>query len=165
MIVLAVLGIAIGAMAWLFGPDHLETTGLSGLSGKVRIVDGDSIIIKGNEIRLFGIDAMEGRQTCTTRAGKTQACGKRARTALARLIGKRSVTCQQIDMDRYGRIIARCRVAKLDINQWMAAHGHALAYRRYSQDYVEAEEKARAEKRGIWRTEFVPPWVWRAQNR
>lgn len=38
----------------------------------------------------------------------------------------------------------------------------ALAYRRYSTDYVDAENEARKAKRGMWRRTLVKPWVWRA---
>jgi hypothetical protein len=40
--------------------------------------------------------------------------------------------------------------------------GWALAYRRYSMDYVAAEDEARKAKRGMWRGTFVKPWEWRA---
>jgi len=34
----------------------------------------------------------------------------------------------------------------------------ALAYRKYSNQYVPEEDKARADKRGMWAGEFVAPW-------
>jgi hypothetical protein len=39
-------------------------------------------------------------------------------------------------VDRYGRIVGRCLVGDLDINEWLVAQGLALTYRRYSRDYV-----------------------------
>ena len=47
----------------------------------------------------------------------------------------------------------------------MVADGWAMAYREYSLDYVPQEDDARSAKRGIWQTEFVPPWDWRKQKR
>jgi len=47
----------------------------------------------------------------------------------------------------------------------MVALCHALAYRRYSEDYVEAEDAARAAKTGLWQGAFVPPWDWRQGTR
>ena len=44
---------------------------------------------------------------------------------------------------------------------WLVAQGWALAYRQYSQAYVDEEEVARAARRGIWRGNFVAPWDWR----
>ena len=43
--------------------------------------------------------------------------------------------------------------------------GLALAYRRYSLDYVEEEADAQAARRGIWAGEFVKPWGWRRGKR
>ena len=63
-------------------------------------------------------------------------CGQRAALALQDLIGRRTVTCDERDVDRYGRIVCRCLVGNVDINEWLVAQGLALAYRRYSLDYV-----------------------------
>jgi len=66
------------------------------------------------------------------------------------LIGRRTVTCDERDVDRYGRIVGRCIVGDLDMNEWLVGQGLALAYRHYSMDYVAAEDKARAAGRGVW---------------
>ncbi len=47
----------------------------------------------------------------------------------------------------------------------MVSQGWALAYRRYSLDYVDQEADAQAVRRGIWAGEFVPPWEWRRGKR
>ncbi len=47
----------------------------------------------------------------------------------------------------------------------MVSQGWALAYRRYSLDYVDDEAEARAARRGIWASEFVEPWEWRRGKR
>lgn len=64
--------------------------------------------------------------------------------------------------DRYKRIIARCTVAGEDLEKWMVANDLALAYRRYSTEYVAQEQAAQAARVGLWRGEFVPPWEWGA---
>ncbi len=43
----------------------------------------------------------------------------------------------------------------------MVQLGLALAYRRYSLDYVDEEADAQTAQRGIWAGEFVKPWEWR----
>ena len=53
----------------------------------------------------------------------------------------------------------------LDVNAWLVAEGWALAYRRYSDAYVEQESEARRSRRGMWRGEFVSPWEWRQGKR
>ena len=72
-----------------------------------------------------------------------------------------SVTCEERDRDRYGRVVAVCRHSGRDIYAWLVREGWALAYRRYSLAYVNEEAAARSARRGIWRGEFVPPWDWR----
>ena len=52
-----------------------------------------------------------------------------------------------------------------DLGEWMVAQGWALAYRRYSLDYVDEEAEARAARRAIWTSEFVTPWEWRRGKR
>ncbi len=70
-----------------------------------------------------------------------------------------------VGRDRYKRTIGRCTVAGEDMGAWMVQQGLALAYRRYSHDYVNEEAEARAARRGIWASEFVKPWEWRRGKR
>ncbi len=80
-------------------------------------------------------------------------------------IARRSVTCEDLGRDRYKRIIARCAAGGEDMGAWMVSHGLALAYRRYSLDYVGEEADAQAARRGVWAGEFVKPWEWRRGKR
>lgn len=133
------------------------------LTGRVSVIDGDTIEIHGEHIRLHGVDAPESQQTCDAR-GKTYRCGQEAALALADHIGQQTVACEQQDVDRYGRIVAVCRVDGEDLSAWLVSQGWALAYVRYSRDYVDEENNARATKRGIWRGTFMPPWAWRGRG-
>ena len=47
----------------------------------------------------------------------------------------------------------------------MVDAGMALAYRKYSTQYVPNEQKARQAKKGVWAGEFVKPWDWRKDKR
>jgi endonuclease YncB( thermonuclease family) len=60
--------------------------------------------------------------------------------------------------------VGRCLVDDLDINEWLVAQGLELAYRRYSGDYVAAEDQARSAGRGMWAGTFEPPWEWRRRH-
>ena len=130
------------------------------LSGPARVIDGDTIEISGQRIRLYGIDAPEGGQTCKAR-GAEYHCGDDATSWLVDKTAGKSVTCKGRDVDRYGRIVATCRTDDVDLNAGIVAAGWAVAYRRFSLDYVPAENDARKARRGMWAGEFVMPWEWR----
>ena len=141
-----------------------STVAYADMTGTASVVDGDTIEVHDQAIRLHGIDAPESRQTCTAE-GKPWRCGQKAALALADKIGRRPVTCRERDRDRYERVVAVCSVGEIELNGWLVREGWAMAYRKYSLDYVPAENAARAEKRGIWKGEFDPPWEWRKAQR
>jgi endonuclease YncB( thermonuclease family) len=130
------------------------------ITGRASIIDGDTLEIHGQRIRLHGIDAPESGQTCLA-DGERWRCGQKAAFALADFIGHSPVRCEEQGVDRYGRVIAACYVQGEDIERWMVLNGWALAYRRYSTDYVAEEQAAIEARRGLWRGEFIPPWEWR----
>ena len=134
------------------------------LSGHARVVDGDSLEVAGERIRLHGIDAPERAQTCRA-GGARWRCGERATRRLRERIGGRTVACEERDRDRYGRVVAVCRAGGEDLNAWMVERGFALAYRRYSRAYVDEEAAAKRARRGLWRGDFVAPWDWRRGER
>jgi endonuclease YncB( thermonuclease family) len=74
---------------------------------------------------------------------------------------QRTVTCDECDIERYERIVGRCLVGGLDTNEWLVTQGLALAYLRYSHDYVATEDQAREAGVGMWAATFEPPWAWR----
>jgi endonuclease YncB( thermonuclease family) len=91
----------------------------------------------------------------------TWRCGQQAALALSDRIGRRSVSCEARDTDRYGRTIAVCSQGGEDLNRWMVLEGWAVAYLRYSQDYALEEADAQSAGRNIWSGSFVMPWDWR----
>jgi len=136
----------------------------SALTTPARVIDGDTLDVGGARIRLHGMDAPESRQSCRV-GDKRWSCGREAAWALVGGIGRRPVACQERDRVRYGRVVAVCSAAGMDLNAWMVAEGWAFAYRRYSNAYVAEESGARAARRGVWRGEVVPPSDWRKGKR
>ena len=82
------------------------------------VIDGDTIEIHGQHIRLFGIDTPESSQLCIRASGERLRCGQQASFALADRIGRAAVTCQPRDLDRYGRVVAVCFKGSDRTNIW-----------------------------------------------
>lgn len=134
------------------------------VTGSARVIDGDTLQLAGQKVRLFGIDAPELDQVCD-RGGRRWACGDAARAALVQIIGGRRLTCTVQDIDRYGRNVATCLAGGDDVAALMVRQGLALAYRRYSGRYVNAEAAARADRIGLWTSTYVAPEAHRAEGR
>ena len=135
------------------------------VAGQATVIDGDTIEIHGQRVRLNGIDAPESRQICAQPDGSAYRCGQVAAFALADWIGRSVVSCEPHGHDRYRRIIATCYARGEDMGRWMVREGHALAFRRYSLIYVPDEEAAQAAGVGLWQGRFVAPWDWRRGER
>ena len=143
----------------------LPAFGADDIIGVASVIDGDTIEIHGQRIRLHGIDAPESRQLCVLPTGKKWRCGQAAALALADRIGRATIRCEPRDHDRYRRVVAVCFKGAEDLNSWMVANGWAVAYRKYSLDYVDDEDRARIARANIWSGRFELPWDWRALRR
>jgi endonuclease YncB( thermonuclease family) len=140
--------------------------GAEPIMGRASVIDGDTIEIHGQRIRLSGIDAPESSQHCRDRStGATILCGGQASMALADLIGASVVTCRQDGTDVYRRVLAHCAARGADLGDAMVRAGWALSFVRYSHEYDGAEAAARAAGRGLWGMEFGEPWEWRRAQR
>jgi endonuclease YncB( thermonuclease family) len=154
-------GLALGVLM-LIPPG--DTAAREALSGPARVIDGDTIDIAGERVRLEGIDAPETAQTCPGGDAGTWACGKGAAKALRKLVAGQEVGCRRRGTDKYGRVLAVCFVAGRDINAQMVRDGYAWAFVRYSRSYVPEEAEARAVRAGVWQGEAEPAWIFRARR-
>ena len=133
------------------------------IEGKAKVIDGDTIHIGKNKIRLYGIDAPEKNLKCFILSNEWN-CGEQSTVNLINLINLRKVSCIIIDQDKYKRDIGKCYVNNENINKWMVKNGWALAYRYYSIDYLKDEKFAKKNKKGMWQGNFKNPWDFRKQN-
>ena len=142
----------------------ISSVAIADISGPARVTDGDTIKIGTTRIRLHGIDAPEKGQNCEKR-GQLWRCGQVSTKFLRYLINSQTVTCIGNTIDRYKRLIAVCYANGIDLNAALVDAGLALAYRKYSAQYVPNEENARQAKKGMWAGSFVSPWDWRRGKR
>ena len=135
--------------------------------GPARVIDGDTLAIADEHIRLIGIDAPEDNQTCQA-AGEEWPCGDAATATLAAMIGTAELRCEVYGRDRHQRALAVCYAGVVDLNGAMVRSGAALAWYPKSEivagpSYRTEQATAEAEGDGMWRGEFTPPWQWRRQ--
>ncbi|WP_198377557.1 thermonuclease family protein [Neoroseomonas rubea] len=167
------LAVLLGFGAWKAGllGDGVAITGpstprsIARTTLRASVVDGDTLAAGSERLRINGIDAPEMAQSCE-RAGTTYPCGRMAREAMAAILGSGTVACEILGADQYGRRIARCRnEAGQDIAAELVRQGWAIAFRRFSLDYVGQEAEARRARRGIWEGRFEEPDAFRARTR
>jgi endonuclease YncB( thermonuclease family) len=135
------------------------------MPGQVTVIDGDSLREGKTELRLYGIDAPEYRQTCIDQAHIEYACGKRAADALRQLVKQGELKCRELDIDRYGRSVSTCNIGTMDVNQAIVAQGWAIAFTQFGTDYVSTEKTARQNKLGLWAGTFELPSIYRQRLR
>jgi endonuclease YncB( thermonuclease family) len=132
------------------------------ISGRARVVDGDTLDVGGQKIRIEGIDAFETGQTCFDAKGREWACGHAGTNLLVQLTRGKTITCQGNELDPYGRLIADCFANKTNIGAAMVEQGLALVFTKFSDTYAQQEQQARNAKTGVWSGTFLTPWEYRA---
>ena len=143
--------------------------------GIPKVIDGDTIYIQSKKIRLEGIDAPEIKQKCQKEFLKISAvigwnfkkdysCGVISKKKLINKIDMSKVKCISSSKDRYKRYLATCYKNKINLNKWLVREGLAVAYKRYSKEYVRDEDYAKENKLGIWQGSFIRPEKWRKLN-
>ena len=146
------------------------------IRGKARVIDGDTIEVNGEKIRLLCIDTPESKYK-----GKTQYCldnetdcGDLAKKALKQLIDKKEVWCEYEKKDMYGRILGMCQeYSYLNTYPYWGTYNYGMIYAGYAwyypggkecKPFKEAFEKAQEEQRGLFDENiggFKEPKLWR----
>jgi endonuclease YncB( thermonuclease family) len=137
--------------------------------GRATVIDGDTIEIHSQRIRLNGIDAPESAQFCKDEKGEEyHPCGRHSSNFLAKLLAESSPTrCETMGRDQYRRLIGNCfRADGQDVATAIVRAGYAMDWPRHSGGARASEqEEAKTKKLGLWAYQFEPPWEYRARYR
>jgi len=121
------------------------------IAGVARVVDGDTLEIRDEYVRLIGIDAPE----------RDHPAGPHATAAMRELVGDGDVACDVLGRDWWERALAVCRAGGKDLARALVRAGWAEAlYPRggvEGPDYERAEAEARRRGIGIWSDRLSRP--------
>ena len=141
------------------------------ISGKAKIIDGDTLKINNKKIRFSGIDAPESyffgkKQLCILNNIEIQ-CGKLSKEKLIEKIGNQIVNCRiEKNKDQYSRLIGECFVKSKSLSVFMVKNGYAFDYPKYSNGkFRKYQINAKNLSLGLWQMQFEYPWIWRKKNR
>lgn len=92
----------------------------------VRVIDGDTISIRSEKIRILGIDAPEMKGNCTAESLKA----REAKDFVAQLIKQGNVYIDREGRDKYGRTLARVSVENQDVGKRLMKEGLARKWEK-----------------------------------
>jgi endonuclease YncB( thermonuclease family) len=122
------------------------------------VIDGDTVLYKGAEVHLWGIDAPEKRQTCTD----GWQAGKISTAYLAGLIHNRRLVCDvKPSPVTPGQTYALCKVDGQDLSAALVEAGMAWSYAPQTEDYTVQESNAMIAVLGVHAHDCMKAWDWR----
>lgn len=133
------------------------------ITGTAKAIDGDTIDMTGQKVRLRGIDAPELRQTCQ-RDSVIWPCGAQARDQLASMLTGRDVQCDGDGAAAGDILTARCRADGADLAEAMVASSFATVTVGGEADYGAMAARVQKRKSGIWAGPFDLPQAWRVAH-
>lgn len=129
--------------------------------GSITVVDGETLEIQNQRVKLWGVDAPDLDQICRDGQGVAYNCGKEAASVLSHWLGElQPVQCEPRGNDNTGNIIAICYTSTGDdIAGWMVRNGYAIDWPKYSNGfYAVPQNEARQAKNGVWQHNDAEPW-------
>lgn len=127
----------------------------------IHVVDGETLRLQGQVVRLDGLQAPSRGETCADTAGQGFDCGVAAADRLAHLVANHALVCELHGQDVFRRPLAICEANGKILNAMLVSSGWALAS---SENFSEAEARARQAGRGLWADGIVPPEEWRERR-
>jgi endonuclease YncB( thermonuclease family) len=164
---ISILSVAIFGYVVGYVQDYVAQPNEYSIQGNAVVRDGDTLKIKGINIRLYGLDAPELKQPCYKNDVKWM-CGVDSKNELEKLAKDKNIFCIPLDEDKYHRSASNCYFAengiKVNIGQQLVKNGWAVAYETYSPRYIIDELLAKISLKGIWSSQFQQPNIWRKQH-
>ena len=162
---IALLGVAIGYLSSNVA-QHLKPPNPASnlLSGPARAIDGNTLVIKGQVVKLYGIDAPEYDQSCVNADGQNWPCGRAAEQSLNELVATGHVACREQGQPSARGVEAVCEAQGRNLNERMLARGLAWANPEQAAPYADVEQFARAHARGVFQAENTSPWEYRLRR-
>jgi endonuclease YncB( thermonuclease family) len=144
----------IAAVAWLFvRPSDApalapETQKLAAPASRLAVIDGGTLRIGDDTVRLAGIAAPARGTLCHSAAGSDIDCGSASANALAALVRQGTVECLIHGRDPQGRPMGECLADGQSLNEAQVRDGWARAQ---AGALKQTEAAARSAGRGVWR--------------
>lgn len=123
------------------------------VSGKARVLDGDTLEVGGMAVRLYGLIAPPAQQQCLLQ-GRTWPCGWEAQMALVNLTAYQWMVCDLVAMGSDGLPLAVCALGGKggpDLGARLLAEGWGTAVAETPATYRGIIDQARAAQVGLWR--------------
>jgi len=124
-------------------------------------IDGDSLVIysgkKRIEVRLYGVDCPEYKQPFSNEA----------KAFAGKIVYGKKVLVRPEYYDSYKRLVAIVEYRGQTLNSELVRAGLAWVYPKFCRkkicnSWMQMEESAKMEKKGIWSTPYsIPPWKWK----
>jgi len=175
--VIMAITFAVNQSGELFSPSDQEDDLLG--PDFANAIDGETLYMRGMEIRLFGIDAVERDQVCQDAVGADYECGRAATQALQALLQDEKVICFPLVNINEQRLLAICELVTdaapapmspqefireyrpESLSRLMIERGHALGIGLGAQVFEDEQLQAQTLRKGIWQGSFLPPRLWR----
>lgn len=125
------------------------------------IIESAALIdARTRRFRLAHVEAPAADERCTGSGGRTWPCGRRARTALRRLVQRRAIACDPLTDEGTPApnepppdgepVVAQCSVGGTDLSRWLVENGWAEPTADAPEEWAALHAAARAEGRGLF---------------
>jgi len=160
-----VVGLIVAAGLIAVSPPSWSSDPIVATHNEITVIDGDTIQIGGTVYQLAGIDAPELGQACD-HDGRLSLCGLAAAYSLRKQIKLEALPIRCfVQYKPKSMPLAACLIGDEEISVNLLKGGYVVALPDAPPHYGAAEHGAKQASLGIWGTDFILPWEWRAGKR